>query len=190
MKSRGNYQRRICNIVTLYITTLLLFISILLWIASYRDISYTFSSLESGTYNDPNVISLDARAGCLYWTSYSKAGSLFPDDVLYSSGFSMGHSFDYFTLWTPEVTRSSITGLIWEARIPMWIPTVIFGILPSLWAMKWWRRYRRLKRGRCTVCGYSLFGLNSSRCPECGTEFDPELLKKLQTAEPAPGETE
>lgn len=42
----------------------------------------------------------------------------------------------------------------------------------------------------CHDCGYMLKGLSKNRCPECGTEFDPELLKKLQTAEPAPGETE
>ena len=28
----------------------------------------------------------------------------------------------------------------------------------------------RLLRGRCTSCGYSLQGLTSSRCPECGCE--------------------
>lgn len=28
----------------------------------------------------------------------------------------------------------------------------------------------------CETCGYSLIGLPSSRCPECGTEFDPAAL--------------
>ncbi|MCG3136956.1 MAG: hypothetical protein HJJLKODD_00797 [Phycisphaerae bacterium] len=36
----------------------------------------------------------------------------------------------------------------------------------------------------CQHCGYLLAGLCTHRCPECGTEFDPELLKKLQIEEP------
>jgi hypothetical protein len=30
------------------------------------------------------------------------------------------------------------------------------------------RRWRRLAQGRCAECGYSLEGLTSDRCPECG----------------------
>jgi hypothetical protein len=30
----------------------------------------------------------------------------------------------------------------------------------------------------CPKCGYNLFGLAEQRCPECGTAFDPESLRK------------
>ena len=32
----------------------------------------------------------------------------------------------------------------------------------------------------CKQCGYWLIGLTEPRCPECGTPFDPELLKRLR----------
>ncbi len=31
---------------------------------------------------------------------------------------------------------------------------------------------------RCIECGYILLGLTELRCPECGTEFDPEYVKQ------------
>ncbi len=33
---------------------------------------------------------------------------------------------------------------------------------------------------RCRECGYMLRGLVEARCPECGTAFDPELLKRVE----------
>jgi hypothetical protein len=38
------------------------------------------------------------------------------------------------------------------------------------------RRATRLRNGRCPNCNYLLKGLSSPRCPECGTEFDPDQL--------------
>jgi len=32
------------------------------------------------------------------------------------------------------------------------------------------------KPGHCSECGYSLKGLDTPRCPECGTPFDPDSL--------------
>ena len=40
--------------------------------------------------------------------------------------------------------------------------------------------------GRCRQCGYVLYGLTEARCPECGTEFELELLDNL----PEPGTDE
>ncbi len=34
--------------------------------------------------------------------------------------------------------------------------------------------------GYCEHCRYNLTGLSEPRCPECGTSFDPALLKKSQ----------
>jgi hypothetical protein len=30
----------------------------------------------------------------------------------------------------------------------------------------------------CVKCGYDLTGLDDARCPECGTDFDPALLRQ------------
>lgn len=38
------------------------------------------------------------------------------------------------------------------------------------WVGVWKRRYR-FKRGRCLACGYSLEGLMSDVCPECGEKY-------------------
>ena len=53
---------------------------------------------------------------------------------------------------------------------PAWFPPALLGAYP-VWACmrgpvrRWWRR----RRGRCTSCGYMLYGLPEPRCPECGT---------------------
>lgn len=42
------------------------------------------------------------------------------------------------------------------------------------------RRRRRAARGpRCEACDYLLVGLTEPRCPECGQEFNPELLQRI-----------
>lgn len=36
----------------------------------------------------------------------------------------------------------------------------------------------RQRASRCQSCGYLLRGLPKARCPECGTEFDPEAVRR------------
>jgi hypothetical protein len=49
--------------------------------------------------------------------------------------------------------------------IPLWPCAALFSGLAGL---LWWRS-RRILPGHCRRCGYSLVGLKSDRCPECGT---------------------
>ena len=42
----------------------------------------------------------------------------------------------------------------------------------------------------CKTCGYNLHGLTENRCPECGTEFDPQerdqILARIASPPPKP----
>jgi hypothetical protein len=52
---------------------------------------------------------------------------------------------------------------------PHWCAAVVFGILPSMWLVRWRRRRRYRAAGECRQCGYNLTGNLSGFCPECGT---------------------
>jgi len=60
---------------------------------------------------------------------------------------------------------------------PMWLPPVVFSVLPALWLRRQHNERqarRRLSDGACPACGYDLSGnaglsnIHSARCPECG----------------------
>jgi hypothetical protein len=58
----------------------------------------------------------------------------------------------------------------WVLMFPIWLPLVL-----CAWPIAEWqwgvfrdaRRYDRVRRGLCPICGYDLRG-TSERCPECG----------------------
>jgi hypothetical protein len=58
-----------------------------------------------------------------------------------------------------------------EGMIVPWLPLILFGILPSIWLVKLWRRKKR-PPGTCASCGYDLRA-SKDRCPECGTAIPP-----------------
>jgi len=68
-------------------------------------------------------------------------------------------------------------GLERSLIIRLWALVILFGLWP-LWCFFRGplRRARRRAAGCCPPCGYNLTGLIEPRCPECGTEFDPETV--------------
>ena len=86
-----------------------------------------------------------------------------------------------YTRWKPGFSRFFLGSTIYGAPkpaptatyigLPMWIP-LLFSIVVLLY-----HRKKRSDDGCCQVCGYSLTGLTTPRCPECGNDFDIRLLK-------------
>ena len=77
-------------------------------------------------------------------------------------GFAVG----WFQFWTREVMSQRI----WSLTVPMVYPTLFTGVLPLVWTIaryKRWRQRRRLASGCCLKCGYDLRASEGS-CPECG----------------------
>lgn len=57
----------------------------------------------------------------------------------------------------------------------------LFGVLLlGLSFLQWLRRRSFHSPGHCRGCGYNLYGLPESRCPECGTRFEPRLQGAAQ----------
>jgi hypothetical protein len=50
------------------------------------------------------------------------------------------------------------------------IPTAMLGVVVVWVRRRWWRIHGP---GRCARCGYLLYGLSRTVCPECGTPFVP-----------------
>ncbi len=76
-------------------------------------------------------------------------------------GFSLnGHKIDGQRLVT-SITRNG--GFV----LPLYLPLVVFSIVPGIWVWRSTRRLERRGRGKCENCGYDLRG-SKERCPECG----------------------
>jgi hypothetical protein len=52
-------------------------------------------------------------------------------------------------------------------RVPLWIPAIMFTVLPALWFRMVVRERKRRREGFCPKCGYDLRA-TPQRCPECG----------------------
>lgn len=83
----------------------------------------------------------------------------------------------YMTGWTTDVSLRTSDGTYPPVRarmlsLPCWMPPLIAAFLPAWWFPRRRRsrqRVRRIGRGECAECGYSLAGNPSGVCPECGT---------------------
>ena len=57
----------------------------------------------------------------------------------------------------------------WNLRTPLWVPTMLFALLPTLWLLRRpsARRRTRLAMGLCPICAHDMRS-TPERCPECG----------------------
>ena len=74
-------------------------------------------------------------------------------------------------VWSPHLLHNDFDQLL-GFTLPLWIPTLVFGI--SLYLCRPLLSHRRRKRkklGLCVKCGYDLRA-SEDRCPECGESFE------------------
>ena len=67
-----------------------------------------------------------------------------------------------------------------------WLLAGALFIWPAAWSLRQLRcarlRERRRREGRCGACGYSLHGIATARCPECGAPtHSAEPFQNLQS---------
>ena len=79
---------------------------------------------------------------------------------------------------SPEMKSVGATGRF-QVKIPvlaldlcLW-SLLVFAVLSVIVA---YRNRRQRDPSRCSRCDYSLVGLETARCPECGTPFNPDRL--------------
>ena len=138
---------------TLTILSLIgLLLSVGLWGVSYLDMSYVCWTNVFGS-EDGSII---LTGGCFIYSVFR--------------GYTVGESGDFYvggfsgfaTEWRPRLSPN--------IRVPLWIPTFLFGSLCCLCRPLHHRRRKRKKLGLCIHCGYDLRA-SKDRCPECGEEF-------------------
>jgi len=80
--------------------------------------------------------------------------------------------------------RASVPTVGWQSQyslvVPLWLPLLLCGFFPALYARKLQKKRRFLREGRC-VCGYQLTGTPASpdgtrRCSECGRVNPPSAV--------------
>lgn len=62
------------------------------------------------------------------------------------------------------------------ARLPLGYIAPFVSRLPAVWIYSALRR-RRVRKGRCSSCGYDLTANTSGICPECGTVLPPKMMR-------------
>lgn len=109
----------------------------------------------------------DAELDHVFWTSspLGEDRSSEGESVWTRIGFD-ARSGSYF-----DIVNAPLTARVqyWELTFPQWFVWTSFALVPALWLGRRALYIRRMSRGLCPSCGYSLTGNTSGICPECGT---------------------
>ncbi len=157
LRAIGRWMVWVCTIL------LLLLILISIWLRPGARIIYT-----STTYVNRGII-LDLSAGrfkALFSSGYAVQSNV-PSPTV-------GFDLEYWDRWPTVEKRSTVRWLSpvwWHSGQAIRGPEVSL-IYPAAFGLIWsgliWHRRPRFPAGHCVACGYSLDGLTSDVCPECG----------------------
>lgn len=160
-------------------------LTLVAWILSYQFIAWAPNSrirlslaagmvlLEWVPNSFPTTQATDLASGrplnsqsVVHWNLSRPDGSnpIMPSAVGFGCGFSRGE-FVPMLVWRPRVSRVPYMGRI---CLPLWIPTLLFGVPPYLFLRDSRKRARWKRTGACWSCGYNLTCNTTGICPECG----------------------
>lgn len=157
------------------VTSLLLAIAVaVLWPRSYLrwdNFWFQAGSREGGIHiaDGVVVVFLHAPAGLTPGTKWRRVSSpanrnLFPNDALLELYDAPEHRR------FPAISWATIRGVSFIG-FPLALLMLPLLPVPVAWLTlrRRWRAARRRELGLCPACGYSLQGITSRHCPECGT---------------------
>ncbi len=109
----------------------------------------------------PNFTAKDNEAARAAFLDWCEAGSSAEWRAV-ARELRTGGISEHVTLWSGYVHNAlSLLALLLTIYSLGWIPRSVVAAMTA-------RTKRRLARGQCVHCGYSLAGLPAGKCPECG----------------------
>ncbi len=157
-------RRYIFNTLTV-VSLLLLLATVGLWVDSYwrEYVNVWHDRFDAMSLGDYEIMSRDGFLIIEYW----------PIPRFYSKG-PHDHYWNLFIMQFARVHYGSSHRNVIGIR--HWFLAIVFGVLPGVWFIKWRKRRRLAKVGKCPACGYDLTGNESGVCPECGVGTATESL--------------
>jgi hypothetical protein len=165
---------------------LLLVVTIVLWVGSYKSGKWIQWSWLAMSQEDRtiDVYWSTGRVGVAYTYYGAAAGSPDADAVIgFSANVRPGSPTDNANrtiVWDPEnvilhrggffLGRVAIPTFYVETRVqlPFWSITILLLVIPAVKYWRWHLRGKALRENVCLICGYDLRA-SPQVCPECGT---------------------